>query len=234
MANYRAESGYPVTSEDLPWLRVSLMLSLDSTRAFWQVMGLEMERPETLVGLLRDALNGRLGGSRIDATRPLTVQQVDLFRRSEISALLLSMNWMDDGSGDRLAHWVRTTYSGNDNDWCRFMRHSSGWFYAQVDEEAVVSAIRAEYMAAVRVDDVERDLRSGTLFESRWDRVLAKREGYPDVHPELDWYPVFDDVILTVRVYRFQRFWRRIRDLYGEEKLALPLGAAGRGEAPPF
>ena len=221
-------------AESLSWRSVQRILSLDLSRAIYQELGTGIRCEETLRGLARDALTGRLGAEFLtrdlarDAGPDFYWEQAVPFQEGIERALGRSAR-------ASLEHWARYVASTEaNNPWTNYEDLFLSWAstFRRTGKDEIGFAIDASLVASelrsrTDLSDVEEILnRERRKPITDWDAACFERlEVYG--HPgETDYLPYLAEIKLAIAMKRFQDFWRWLLSAIGPLDLQAIASAA--------
>lgn len=199
------------------WFKGLELISLDFARPVYHELGVGVHCEETLRGIVRDGLIGRYS----ENNEPLTVESISDRQRAYACCLLpfLTRAHLILGAGDfrRLEHWVAFVANKEArNPWVIYDDVFSSWaslFRRKGIDSFGLSngaqTIAKQFQSASDVGAVTELLtRQTARFLSDWDFPRFDRLGLSEIPEGSDFFPFVDSLILTIRMNRFQHFWR--------------------------
>jgi hypothetical protein len=192
------------------WHSALTVLSLDFAAPVYAELGVGVNREETLRGLARDALLGRLSyGSRVDAPPA----PPDLETPHFLDGVRASLG---PRAEERVDHWIRFTACTERrlNPWVLYSGLLSGWanvFRRTGSDEIGFAVDPAEvektYSRLCSVEDIERILTvERHKAPTEWD--ASRFAEFDEVSAGSDFFPYVAEIELAARMSRFQGFWR--------------------------
>jgi hypothetical protein len=205
-------------TEVFDWMRSIELLSLDYVRPVYGSLGVRIELEETLRGLARDTLLGRLAGEPAPFQLDSWSDPADTYR-VWITPLLSAI---ERGLGRqpllRLEHWVKYIVNAEeDNPWVvyeEFLRHWASEAQAEKSDRLGLSGqhaleIEHELRLASEVDRERTLLRKQSSKPlSDWDFQHFVQMGLLEIPPDSDYWPLEGLTVMIIRRFRFQNFWR--------------------------
>lgn len=199
--------------ESFYWRAGLRILSLDFTRAVYHHLGVGVECHETVRGIARDALTGRLAVSANYGAGELNSgfysQQVIPFLGAVDRALGRSAR-------DNVQYWAQyvacaepsnpwTLYEGLFSTWASVLRRTGK---DEIGFGTDPLMLANKFRAATDLSDIKEVLgleRKKPITE--WDAICFERLEVYD-HPQGDYFPYVAEIDLAVAMKRFHDFWR--------------------------
>lgn len=199
------------------WIEGLQILSLDFARPIYRHLGVGVASEETLRGIVRDALLGRLSGE----DRPFDIDRGQDPDRTYavwvgpfVAALVRALG---EPNRARVEHWVRyvNCSAGTRNPWVNYKTLLSSWAsvvrMTGVDQIGLATdpgSIAGSLKSAGDCSDIKLALASEAVRPlSQWDFPFFEKMGLRDIPSGSDYFPFVDGIQLTVRMARFQGFW---------------------------
>ena len=215
-------------SEGYRWQVGLETLSLDFIRPVYGELGVEIRCEETLRGLVRDTLKGRLLVDHPRLLKSPTSDDVSDFYTTQVPALLHVLETaFGQDSRLRLEHWIQyIAYSENDNPWTLYEDLLTSWasnFRKTGEDEIGLSdpaRIAAELRSARDLDAVTELLsRQSKKFLTDWDFPLFSDFGLLEIPEGSDYFPFVDGIVLAIGMRKFQDFWKWLVSFISAEEL---------------
>jgi hypothetical protein len=218
----------PHCLESLDWRTGLDVLSLDFARPVYHDLGLPIGCEETLKGLARDALTGRLGEETILSARPLG-DSADYHSIHAVPFLECTSRIFGPSGRRRVEYWVAyTVCTENHNPWVLYNDVLSTWaaIYRTTNRDEIgfsadPATVAREVKAASDLSVPEAILRKQRqTVLTDWDLSLFSKLGLLEIPEGSDFFPLVDAIELMIAMHRFQTFWPWLLSFIGREDLA--------------
>ena len=154
--------------------------------------------------IFRRALMGKVAGTGFDYLGRLTSREYEAFAVVEFPAAVAEIVVSSSCDENGFTTWWNRVYDKNTGE--------VKWLSGRVDDCKKVARALAgrhdearcaleDYRMTVSDPEVRRRIREIT-FETEWDRLVSENEGYPEYKKGREFCAMFEDLELTVRVWR--------------------------------
>ncbi len=217
------------------------LLSLDFTRCVFGELGVGVSWEESLRGLARDALLGRLGtvGRAFDIESGNQPYETYLAWIAPFLSVLERAMGLD--SRRNLEYWVKHVMCASERSpWHIYEEMFTSWaahfrktakdsIGLEADPQVIVLELD-RLLDIASVDD--RLKKQAASFLSDWDIVRFRRLGVLEIPEGSDFFPFSDDLSLSVERHRFQVFWRWLTEHVSKTDIEA-IGRAALGQKSP-
>jgi hypothetical protein len=228
------------------WMEAIELLSLDFARPVFSELGVGIVWEETLRGLARDALLGRVG-HRSGLFDTVSMGNADALNSTWRAAFLSVIDRaMGPEDRARVEHWVEhVAFAPTESPWSTYEELLSSWGanFRKTGNDRIglgsdAGLIARDLKTTFDVREVEALLtKRASRFLTDWDLPRFKRLGLLEIPEGSDFFPFVDGMLLTIHRSRFQVFWRWLVSALSEEYLER-VGAAAlvqsRAQGVPF
>ena len=201
------------------WHAAIIVLSLDFNRSVYDKLGIGITCEETLRGLARDAVLGRLPEDSLDTK--LLLGEVGVSNEEGERFLGAVSRALGSSDRDRLKYWAHyIACMERYNPWTLYFWLLSGWgnAFRRTGKDCIgftePLTIEKRYSFETATDDVKQILereRQKPLTE--WD--ASRLVEFGEISPGSDYFPFVDKIELVVAMERFQRFWKGLLHVIG-------------------
>jgi hypothetical protein len=196
------------------WVLGLEKLSLDFTRRVYSDLGVGVSLEESLRGMIRDTLLGRL------ALEPFAIRGPEGYLTAYVVHIEPFLSLLERALGPRdrrrLEHWIKfIACTDQHNPWMIYKDALSVWASTlardgtdQIGLSVHSVDIAKRFEQVWNIDQAEGALtRARHLPLSEWDLEIFKKRGLLEIPPDSEFFPFIDDLTLAIGMKRFQEFW---------------------------
>jgi hypothetical protein len=209
----------PTWLSGLNWYEALELLSLDFTAPIYPELGVGITCAETLRGVIRDTLLGRLNGSEAKCVG--SPAELALFYSSHVQALLTVLERaLGPSSRARLEYWTSYVACSEDhNPWCPYEEMFQAWAseMRRTGNDSITfslspALILLKFDQITNIDETRKILANQRhRFLTDWDLPLFRDRGLLDLPVDSEFFPFVDQAVLAIAMNRFQTFWSWLR-----------------------
>lgn len=223
------------------WLSSLELLSLDFIDPVFSDLGVGVSRVETLRGIVRDTLRGRLHDRELN--RAGSPEQIASFYSVHVPAMLgVVERALDTDASASLGYWVSyVACTEDDNPWCSYQNMFESW--ASVLRRTGIDRIEFSGNPRMILSNFEtmtcvEESRQKLISQKRrplteWDFPLFRERGLLDLPDGSDFFPFIDQAALVIAMNAFQNFGRWLKASLSEQDfLQIDAAMQARGAKP--